>query len=207
MNNKTYVYPCKIEKNENNSYILVPDEQADKLLTFEQIKLFNSMLSFGYIQFFEGVFKITDKQIINFYNYAKDSELHEINIDSYYSILGLSEPYIRQIPTITEKETFISDSYQMTVAWENDTSSGKMKSAPKAFKRDGLEIYNFENEKLGSIYPEYFKLYEIIDNANKNWKGWTKTERYTFLDELVDLSKKRKFLMSKEMLQAHEHIN
>ena len=82
-----------------------------------------------------------------------------------------------------------------------------MKSAPKAFKRDGLEIFNFEGEKLGSIYPEYFKLYEIIDNANTNWKSWTKTERYNFLDELVNLSKERKFIMTKEMLQAHEHIN
>ena len=63
-----------------------------------------------------------------------------------------------------------------------------MKSAPKAFKRDGLEIFNFEGEKLGSIYPEYFKLYEIIDNANTNWKSWTKTERYNFLDELVGLN-------------------
>ena len=207
MNSKPYVYPCRIERNESNSFILITEEQIDSNLTFEQIELFNSMINFGYIPFSEGPFKITDKQIIDFYNYSKASVLKEMSINSYYSILGLSEPYIRQIPTITEKETFISDSYQMTVAWENDTSSGKMKSAPKAFKRDGLEIFNFEGEKLGSIYPEYFKLYEIIDNANTNWKSWTKTERYNFLDELVNLSKERKFIMTKEMLQAHEHIN
>ena len=207
MNSKSYVYPCRIEKNESNTFILITEEQTDPNLTFEQIELFNSMLNFGYIPFSEGAFKITDKQIIDFYNYSKASVLKEMSINSYYSILGLSEPYIRQIPTITEKETFISDSYQMTVAWENDTSSGKMKSAPKAFKREGLEVLNFEGEKLGSIYPEYFKLYELIDDANTNWKSWTKTERYTFLDELVALSKERKFLMTKEMLQAHEHIN
>ena len=207
MDYKTYIYPCRLEKKVNSSYRLVPDEQTDKNLTFEQIKLFNSMLSFGYVPFYEGTFKITDKQIIDFYNYAKTSFLNEMDINTYYSILGLSEPYIRQIPTITEKETFISDSYQMTVAWENDTSSGKMKSAPKAFRRDGLEIYNFEDEKLGSIFPEYFKLYEIIDNANINWKSWTKTERYAFLDELVSLSNERKFIMTTEMLQAHKHIS
>ena len=207
MINKTYVYPCRIEKNESNSYILIPEEHTDKTLTFEQLKLFNSMLSFSYIPFFEGPFKITDKQIIDFYNYAQNSILNEIDINSYYSILGLSAPYIRQIPTITEKERFISDSYQMTVAWENDASSGKMRSSPKAYKREGLEIYNFEGEKLGSIYPEYFKLYEIIDDANKKWKTWTKTERYSFLDELADLSTRRKFIMTPEMLQAHEHIN
>lgn len=206
MNNKTYVYPCGIEKNESNSYILVTNTQTDSNLSFDQIKLFNSMLNFGYISFTEGSFKITDKQIIDFYNYAKTAVLKEITINSFYSILGLTEPFTRQIPTITEKETFISDSYQMTVAWENDTSSGKMKSAPKAFKRDGLEIFNFEGEKLGSIFPEYFKLYELIDNANINWKKWTKTERYSFLNNLVNLSKKRKFIISNELLQAHEHL-
>ena len=52
-----------------------------------------------------------------------------------------------------------------------------MQSAPKAYKQNGLELYNFEDEKVGSIYPEYFYLYEIIDEANTKWKNWTKTAR------------------------------
>lgn len=207
MNTKTYVYPYMIQKNENAQLKLIPNSENDKGLVFEQLSLLSTMLEFGYIPFSEGQFKITDKQIIEFYNYAKKSVLKNIDISKYYELLGLTKPYTNQIPTITEKERFISDSYQMNVAWENDTSTGKMKCAPKAYKRDGLEIYNFEDEQLGSIYSEYFDLYEVIDNANRNWKDWTKTERYSFLDDLVELSKKRKFIISNELLQAHEHIN
>ena len=207
MNIKTYVYPYKIQKTENALYKLIPDSDNENELLFEQFSLLNSMLQFGYSPFTEGQFKITDKQIIDFFNYSRASVLKDFDINKYYELLGISEIYTKQIPTITEKETFISDSYQMNVAWENDTDTGKMKSAPKSYKRDGLEIYNFEDEKLGSIYPEYYELYEMIDNANHNWKAWTKTERYTFLDNLVELSNRRKFIISNELLQAHKHIN
>ena len=207
MNIKTYVYPYKIQKTENTLYKLIPDSDNENELLFEQFSLLNSMLQFGYSPFTEGQFKITDKQIIDFFNYSRASVLKDFDINKYYELLGISEIYTKQIPTITEKETFISDSYQMNVAWENDTDTGKMKSAPKSYKRDGLEIYNFEDEKLGSIYPEYYELYEMIDNANHNWKAWTKTERYTFLDNLVELSNRRKFIISNELLQAHKHIN
>lgn len=207
MNTKTYVYPYKIQKTENALYKLIPDSDNENELLFEQFSLLNSMLQFGYSPFTEGQFKITDKQLIDFFNYSKASVLKDFDINKYYELLGISEIYTKQIPTITEKETFISDSYQMNVAWENDTDTGKMKSAPKSYKRDGLEIYNFEDEKLGSIYPEYYELYEMIDKANHNWKAWTKTERYTFLDNLVELSNRRKFIISNELLQAHKHIN
>ena len=207
MNIKTYVYPYKIQKTENTLYKLIPDSDNENELLFEQFSLLNSMLQFGYSPFTEGQFKITDKQIIDFFYYSRASVLKDFDINKYYELLGISEIYTKQIPTITEKETFISDSYQMNVAWENDTDTGKMKSAPKSYKRDGLEIYNFEDEKLGSIYPEYYELYEMIDNANHNWKTWTKTERYTFLDNLVELSNRRKFIISNELLQAHKHIN
>ena len=207
MNIKTYVYPYKIQKTENALYKLIPDSDNENELLFEQFSLLNSMLQFGYSPFTEGQFKITDKQLIDFFNYSKASVLKDFDINKYYELLGISEIYTKQIPTITEKETFISDSYQMNVAWENDTDTGKMKSAPKSYKRDGLEIYNFEDEKLGSIYPEYYELYEMIDNANHKWKAWTKTERYTFLDNLVELSNRRKFIISNELLQEHKHIN
>ena len=207
MNIKTYVYPYKIQKTDNSLLKLIPDCDNENELLFEQYTLLNSILQYGYTSFTEGQFKITDKQIIDFFNYSRASVLKDFDINKYYELLGISEIYTKQIPTITEKETFISDSYQMNVAWENDTDTGKMKSAPKSYKRDGLEIYNFEDEKLGSIYPEYYELYEMIDNANHNWKAWTKTERYTFLDNLVELSNRRKFIISNELLQPHKHIN
>lgn len=206
MNIKTYVYPYKIQKTENTLYKLIPDSDYENELLFEQFSLLNSMLQFGYTTFTEGQFKITDKQLIVFFNYAKDSVLKNININSYYSILGLPEPYKQQLPIIKQTENFNSDSNKFKYLWENDTTSGKMQSAPKAYKQDGLELYNFENEKVGSIYPEYFYLYEIIDEANTKWKNWTKTERYSFLNELVELSKNRKFLIDQPILQASEHI-
>lgn len=207
MNIKTYVYPYKIQKTDNSLFKLIPDCDNENELSFEQYTLFNSILQYGYTSFTEGQFKITDKQLIEFFNYSKSTVLKDFDINKYYDLLGISETYTKQIPSITAKETFNSNSLQMNVAWENDTDTGKMKSSPKSYKRDGLEIYNFENEKLGSIYPEYYELYEIIDNANRKWKDWTQTERYSFIDNLVELSNKRKFLIKDELLQAHEHIN
>lgn len=207
MNIKTYVYPYKIQKTDNSLFKLIPDYDNENELSFEQYTLFNSILQYGYTSFTEGQFKITDKQLIEFFNYSKSTVLKDFDINKYYDLLGISETYTKQIPSITAKETFNSNSLQMNVAWENDTDTGKMKSSPKSYKRDGLEIYNFENEKLGSIYPEYYELYEIIDNANRKWKDWTQTERYSFIDNLVELSNKRKFLIKDELLQAHEHIN
>lgn len=207
MNIKTYVYPYKIQKTDNSLFKLIPDCDNENELLFEQYTLLNSILQYGYTSFTEGQFKITDKQLIEFFNYSKSTVLKDFDINKYYDLLGISETYTKQIPSITAKETFNSNSLQMNVAWENDTDTGKMKSSPKSYKRDGLEIYNFENEKLGSIYPEYYELYEIIDNANRKWKDWTQTERYSFIDNLVELSNKRKFLIKDELLQAHEHIN
>lgn len=207
MNIKTYVYPYKIQKTDNSLFKLIPDCDNENELLFEQYTLLNSILQYGYTSFTEGQFKITDKQLIEFFNYSKSTVLKDFDINKYYNLLGISETYTKQIPSITANGTFNSKSLQMNVAWENDTDTGKMKSSPKSYKRDGLEIYNFEDEKLGSIYPEYYELYEIIDNANRKWEDWTQTERYSFIDNLVELSNKRKFLIKDELLQAHEHIN
>ena len=175
-------------------------------VSFEQNKLFTAMLNFAYIPFESGIFKITDKQIIEFWKYAKSSVLKGVTIEKYYSLLNLSAPYTLQIPTITEKNSFISDSYKMTVAWINDTSSGKMATAPKAYRQEGLELFNFENEKAGSVYPEYFELYELIDDANEKWKNWTKTERYALLDAIVNLSHNKKIIIPQNLLQAYTYI-
>lgn len=204
MKAKIYNYPYRIQKKDNSQYELISEDKSSK---FEQFMLFNAMLNFGYISLLEGSFQLSDKQIIDFFNYARSSVLCDKSIEEYYSLLELPVPYTRQIPTITEKETFVSDSYKMGISWINDTSSGKMASAPKAYKKDGLELFNFESELLGSIFPEYHDLYELVDTANENWKNWTKTKRYEFLDKLIELSEKRKFIIPKTLLQAHEHIN
>ena len=201
---KVYNYPYRIQRKNNSQYELIFEDMSNK---FEQFILFSAMLNFGYISFVEGKFQLSDKQIIDFFCYAKSSVLHDKSIEEYYSLLNLPVPYIRQIPTISEREVFVSDSYKMRVSWINDISSGKMASAPKSYKNDGLELFNFDGELLGSLFPEYYELYELVDTANENWKNWTKTERYAFLDTLIELSQKRKIIIPKTLLQAHEHIN
>lgn len=201
---KIYHYTYRIQRNDNSQYELISEDKSNK---FEQFMLFNAMLNFGYISFSEGSFQLSDKQIIDFFNYARSSVLHDKSIEEYYSLLKLPVPYTKQIPTILEKEVFVSDSYKMDVSWINDTSSGKMASAPKSYKKDGLELFNFEGESLGSLFPEYYELYELVDTANENWKNWTKTERYASLDRLIELSQKRKIIIPKSLMQAHGHIN
>ena len=193
----------KIEKKENYLILNISDSQK---ISFEQKKLFNSILNFGYCPIEEGNFKISDKQIVDFWEYAKSSVLKNLNLKEYYALFGISAPFESKIPTLKETETFTSDSFKMVVVWINDISTGKMASSPAAYKRKGLELFNFEDENLGSIFSEYFNLYEIIDEANLSWRNWTKTERYDFLEKLSILSEKRKIIFSDSLAQAKEFI-
>lgn len=204
MENKIYEYPDFLVKKNNKKLVLEPKDLSDS--SFEQRKLFNSMLNFGYVPFKEGIFRVSDKQIVDFWNFASNSVLSQSDIKEYYQILGLALPYNTQIPTIKETGAFISDSFVMSVAWMNDTSTGKMASAPKAYKRDGLELFNFDEENLGSIYPEYFELYELVDLANSSWKTSTKTERFEFAKKIEKIGSRRKIVLSKSIEQALKYM-
>lgn len=199
-----YEYPNFYVRKESEFLLLNTTENHE--INFEQKKLFNSILNFGYIPFDEGVFKINDLQIVDFWKYSKSSVLSNMNIEKYYSLFNITFPYTSQIPTVKTDGAFFSDSYKMAVAWINDTSTGKMASAPKAYKRDGLELLNFEDEKLGSIYPEYFELYELVDEANNSWKIWSKTEKLTFLEKLNELGKVRKIAVPDSLKQSLEYM-
>lgn len=204
MKYKEYSYPSiKVEFYEKRIRLSISDINN---VSFEQEKLFSSILNFGYIGLKEGFFVLTDRQILDFWDYANSSVLKNMKLAEYYTILGLHPLYDAQIPTIKEKETFISDSYQMTVAWINDVSTGKMASAPKAYRRNGLEIVNFEDEIIGSLFPEYYRLYELIDEANNKWSGWNKKERYNFLEKVFELNGKRKISIPDSLIQTFEHI-
>ena len=54
---------------------------------------------------------------------------------------------------------------------------------------------------LGSLYPEYLELYYKVDNANSNWEKWGNKERYDFLEEIDEHSKKRKVDMDTNLSQ------
>lgn len=204
MNNKVYEYSSiLIEKKDFVIKLNISDKSE---ISFEQKKLFNALLNFGYVPTNEGNLKLTDRQLVDFWEYSKTSVLKDFSVQNYYALLNIAQLYDSQVPTIKETETFLSDSYQMTVAWINDSSTGKMATNPKAYKRDGLEIFNFEDDKLGSIYPEYFSFYEMVDEANNNWKSWNKTERYNFLEQIDNLSQKRKIILPNSLVQTLEYI-
>lgn len=204
MKHRTYEYPNVYVKRQNKFLILDVSENSG--ISFEQKKMFCAILNFGDIPFAEGVFKLTDSQIVEFWKYSKTSVFKNINIEKFYLLLNIASPYMSQIPTIKTDGAFFSDSYKMTVTWINDTSTGKMATAPKAYICDGLEVFNFENEKLGSIYPEYFELYKIVDEANISWKNWNKKEKYNFLEKLDALSKIRKIIIPDSLEQSFEYM-
>lgn len=198
---------------EYSAYLITTENKIQKLnicdykkANFEQQKLFTAMLNFGYIEFENGIFKILDRDIVHFWNYSKDSLLNNMSLEDYYSILGISKPYKNQLPTLKETETFNSNAYQMTVVWVNNNSSGIV-TAPKAYKRDGLELYNFDDENIGSLFPEYYELYEIIDKANNEWKDWTMKDRYDFILELKNKSLPKKIIIPSTLIQAIKHIS
>lgn len=192
-----------IEKKDSLLYLNIVDSTKS---FFEQKKLFTQILNFGYTPFSEGTFKITDRQIIDFWNCASSSVLKNTELKDYYAVLNLPPIYEAQIPTLKISENFNSPSNKLSVVWINDTDAGKMASSPKAYRRDGLELFNFEDEKLGSLYPEYFELYEIIDETNLYWESWTKTDRYTTLEKIAELGKNRKIVLPQELEQTLEYL-
>ena len=50
-------------------------EPVSKDYNFEQQMLFSAMLNFGYIGFEPGVFSVTAKDIVSFWNYANSTVL------------------------------------------------------------------------------------------------------------------------------------
>ena len=178
----------------------------DGKISFAHKKLFTALFNFGYIPTAEGAFKISDRNIVNFWKHAKSSVLKETELKEYYMLLNLAPLYESQIPTLKESENYNSPSNKLSVVWINDTSTGKMASAPKAYKREGLELFNFDDEKIGSLYPEYFDLYELVDEINLHWEHWTKTERYAALEKIAALSEQRKIVLSKPLEQTLEYI-
>ena len=63
---------------------------------------------------------------------------------------------------------------------------------------------------LGSIPFGYLvgKLYYKIDKANSNWTKWSNKEKYDFLEELDEHTKKREFIIPmnlKELINKHRN--
>ncbi len=194
---KKYLYPqFSIEKDSALFSIKVNDY---KNVTPEQINIFSLMVNFGYNSISSDLLYFTDEQIVDFWNYSKDSVLKNIKLNQYYRDLGISPVFDAKIPTLKIKGAFFSNQYELIVTWVNDPSKDKIAALPQNYRRIGVELFNMDGELKGSIIPEYFLLYKLVDDANEKWSKMTKSEKYDFLVELSSISEHTKFLMPQEL--------
>lgn len=182
-------------------------EPVSKDYNFEQQMLFSAMLNFGYIGFEPGVFSVTAKDIVSFWNYANSTVLSNYSIEKYYSLLKIDTPYQERIPEIKTEGSFHAKDFSLTVTWIKTDSN--MYSAPIALEQKGLKLKELQyGDVIGSLYPEYLDLYYKVDKANSNWKKWGNKEKYEFLEDLEEHSKKREFIIPtnlKELLNKHKN--
>lgn len=199
-------YKFDFEIKENNSNLtLVPKIENYNI---EQRKLFSAMLNFGYTEFAQGDFYISSSEIVDFWNYSKNSILKNYSIEKYYALLGFEKPYTERIPGIKTEGSFYSNEFKMKVVWVKTVS--KMITTPIAYKQDGIRLKDLDfDEVLGSLSPEYFELYSKIDNANSIWGKWNTNQRYEFLTEIENLSKKSEISIPQnlsELLSTHKKM-
>lgn len=182
-------------------------EPVSKNYNFEQQMLFSTMLNFGYIGFEPEIFSVTAKDIVSFWNYANSTVLSNYSIEKYYSLLKIDTPYQERIPEIKTEGSFHAKDFSLTVTWIKTDSN--MYSAPIALEQKGLKLKELQyGDVIGSLYPEYLDLYYKVDKANSNWKKWGNKEKYEFLEELEEHSKKREFIIPtnlKELLNKHKN--
>lgn len=191
-----------VAEKDNNLFL----EKKSQECSSEQYLLFSSMLNFGYIGFEPGVFSVTAKDIINFWKYACSTILKNYTIEKYYKLLNIEAPYKDRIPILKTEGSFSSKDFKIFVAWKKigtNTYSQAIK-----YEQKGLKLKDNSGYVLGSLYPEYLELYYKVDNANSNWEKWGNKERYDFLEEIDEHSKKREVKLDtnlRELLSKHKN--
>lgn len=168
----------------------------------EQINLFTLMINSGYTPIISEQISFSDEQIVNFWNYAKDSFLTSMQINQYYSLLALAPILTSRIPTLKMTGAFYSPDVVFSVLWKTQQSSGMIKSVSPRYLLKGLELFSSDDELKGSLAPEYFNLYKLVDKANKNWHKMTKSEKYNYLVELRTISENTRFEMPSELIST-----
>ena len=203
---KTLRYPFKdFEITEKDNILIL--KPVNENYSAEQIKLFTMMLNFGYIEFEPGVFSLTSKDVVSFWEYSKESILKNYSLEQYYSVFGLEKIYTKRLPSLKTEGAFHANDFKMTVVWVKTDST--MYSAPIAYEQKGLKLKELQyGDVLGTLYPEYFNLYYMIDEANSDWKDWTQKERYDFLEKLEDYSNLRKIIIPANLMELlNKHKN
>lgn len=192
-----------IAENDNEFSLITNSNEYN----YEQKVLFTMMLNFGYIGFEPGIFSVTAKDIVNFWQYTNQNVLKDYTLEHYYELLNLNQLYTDRIPYLKGEGAFHSNDFAISVRWMNVDSN--MYSEPIAYEQKGLKLKELEyGDTLGSLFPEYFELYYLVDKANTNWSNWGNKEKYEFLEELDNHTKKRSFEISDNLMQLlNKHRN
>ena len=198
MENKQYKYEQFSVAKDDLLYTLKVNDY--KGTSPEQINLFTLMINSGYTPINSEQLIFSDEQIVNFWNYAKDNMLKSIQIDQYYSCFGLGTILTSKVPTLKTSGAFFSENFEAFVTWAGVQSG--VKTVPQKYLRRGLELFSSDEELKGSIAPEYFYLYKVVDKANANWHKMTKSEKYNYLVELRTISENTRFIMPSELIST-----
>ncbi len=189
---------------ENNDSFILEYKTSDYEL--EQYSLFNMMLNFGYVEIKTGTLKIRTTDIVSFWEYAKDSVLRKYSLDDYYSILGFQKLYNEKLPSIKIKGAFYSKDFSMKIVWVKvDTQTI---STPISYAQEGISLKDPKyGDVLGALFPEYLELYDMVDNANRNWCTWDNSDKQNFLEHLEKQNIKRRIVIPKELSELLNRIN
>lgn len=192
MNHKTYTFENYIVENDSFGKNLVVKDFS-KINDISQKILFQQMLNHPEMNFDTGVFALTDEQILAFWKICKQEDL-DYSSEEYFKALDFLSPYNAKVPYIKTEGAFSSESFKLKVVFcDGITKLGAIN--PKAYQQNGFELLDFNGTVLGSLYPEFYELFYLVDEANQNWKNYTQSERYDFIASAKKLAESRKILL------------
>ena len=192
MNHKTYTFENYIIENDSFGKNLIVKDFS-KINNINQKILFQQMLNHPEMNLETGVFSLTDEQILLFWKSYKQ-EIVDYSSEEYFEALEFSSPYNKKIPYIKTEGAFSSENYKLKVVFcDGITKIGPLN--PKAYQQEGVELLDFNGTSLGSLYPEFYELFYLVDVANQNWKNYTQNDRYDFIASVKKLSESRKILL------------
>lgn len=192
MNHKTYTFENYIIENDSFGKNLIVKDFS-KINDINQKILFQQMLNHPEMNLETGVFSLTDEQIFLFWKSYKQ-EIVDYSSEEYFEALEFSSPYNKKIPYIKTEGAFSSENYKLKVVFcDGITKIGPLN--PKAYQQEGFELLDFNGTSLGSLYPEFYELFYLVDVANQNWKNYTQNDRYDFIASVKKLSESRKILL------------
>ena len=192
LNHKTYIYDnYKIETDSFGKNLIVND--YSKLNNIAQKIVFQQMVNCPVIELENGEFSLTDEQIFTYWKILKN-DFSDYPCEDYFAAMELLPLYSKKTPYIKCEGAFSSNTYNMKVVFCDDiTKFGPVN--PKSFKQDGFKLLDLDGSVLGSLYPEYYELFFLVDEADRNWQKYSQAQKYNFIDKVKELSGQRKIFL------------